>query len=313
MGRTKAGLKRALRAAKPYLAPLLVALTAVFVGRALYLGWEDVRGYEWRFDASYLLASAAFIGLYYLQQWGGWRLVMLSFGDPLRRADSMHIWYSTILGRYTPGSVAMVAGRISLCRKRGIPASTTVASIVYENALVLITALLLTAASLPFWPAFRHGQYALALAALAPLCLILLHPTIFRKIANSALRRAGRGPLGATLSFGRVLALIPYYLLGWALLGLGFAALAASVAQVGAEDLTLLIGGYAFAWEVGFLSVVVPSGAGVREGMLTAITGLTFPIPVAVALAALARLWQTLAELAAAALAWAFAKASEHR
>lgn len=311
LGRGRIGLKRALRAAKPYLAPLLIALTAVFVGRALYLGWEDVRGYEWRFDISYLLASVALIVLYYLQQWGGWRLIMRSFGDPLERADSMHIWYSTILGRYVPGSVAMVAGRISLCRKRGIPASTTVASIVYENALVLITALLLTAATLPLWPAFRHGEYALALAALAPLCLVLLHPAIFRKIADSTLRRAGRGPLGATLPFGRVLALIPYYLAGWALLGLGFAALAASVAPVRPEDLALLVGGYAFAWEVGFLSVVVPSGAGVREGMLTAVTGLAFPIPVAVALAALARLWQTLAELAAAALAWAFAKAKK--
>ncbi|MDN5696789.1 MAG: flippase-like domain-containing protein [Rubrobacter sp.] len=313
MSRGNSRTKKALRAVKPYLAPLLIALTAAFLGRALYASWDEVRGYEWRFDPYYMLASVALICLYYLQQWGGWRLVMRSFGDPLGRAESMNIWYSTILGRYVPGSVAMVAGRISLCRKRGIPASTTLASIVYENALVLTTALLLTAGSVPFWPAFRHEKYALLLAALAPLCLILLHPAIFRKIADSALSRAGRGPLGATLPFGRVLLLLPYYLAGWALLGLGFAALAASVAPVRGEDIALLVGGYAFAWEVGFLSLVIPSGVGVREGMLTALTGLALPIPVAVALAALARLWQTLAELAAAALAWAFARARRSR
>lgn len=302
------GTGKLLRRGRPYLGPLLVALVAVFLGRALYGSWDEVRGYEWRFNPPYLLASVILIGLYYLQQWGGWRLIMRSFGDPLDRAESMHVWYSTILGRYVPGSVAMVAGRVSLCRKRGIPASTTFASIVYENALILATALLVTAASVPFWPPFRHGEYALFLAALAPVCLALLHPAVFGRLANYLLARTGRGPLGATLPYGRVLALIPYYLVGWVLLGLGFAALAASVAQVGPGDLALLVGGYAFAWEVGFLSLVVPSGVGVKEGVLTAISGLAFPIPVAVALAALSRLWQTLAELVAAGLAWAFAR-----
>lgn len=306
--RSRALLSRALRRVRPYLGLLLVALVAVFVVRALYGSWDEVRGYEWRFDPLYLLASMALIGLYYLQQWGGWRLVMRSFGDPLERAESMHIWYSTILGRYVPGSVAMVAGRVSLCRKRGIPASTTFASIVYENALILVTALLLTAASVPFWPAFRHWEYALLLAAFAPVCLALLHPALFGRLANYLLARTGRAPLEATLPYGRVLALVPYYLMGWMLLGLGFAALAASVAPVGPRDLALLVGGYAFAWEVGFLSLVVPSGLGVREGVLAAISGLAFPVPVAVALAALSRLWQTLAELVAAALAWGFAR-----
>ncbi|WP_160309627.1 lysylphosphatidylglycerol synthase domain-containing protein [Rubrobacter aplysinae] len=293
---------------RPYLGPFLVVLVAVFVGLALYGSWSEVRGYDWRFNPAYLALSGVLIGLYYLQQWGGWRLVMRSFGDPLDRADSMHIWYSTILGRYVPGSVAMVAGRISLCRRRGIPASTTFASIVYENALILITALLITVVCVPFWPAFRHTEYTLFLAALVPVCLALLHPAVFGRLANRLLLKLGRPRLEATLSYGRVLALIPYYLMGWALLGLGFAALAASVARVGAGDLALLVGGYAFAWEVGFLSVVVPSGIGVKEGMLTAISALAFPLPVAVALAALSRLWQTLAELTAAGLAWAFAR-----
>lgn len=305
-------LGRSLRRLRPYLGPLLVALVTVFVGRALYESWDEVQGYEWHFDPWYLLASTLLIGLYYLQQWGGWRLIMRSFGDPLSRTDSMYIWYTTILGRYVPGSVAMVAGRIGLCRKRGLPAATTFASIVYENVLILVTALLLSAASVPFWPAFRYDRFALLLLVLAPMGLLLLHPVVFGRLSNYLLARASRAPLGETLPYGRVLYLVPYYLMGWLLLGLGFAALAASVAQVRSDDLALLVGGYAFAWEAGFLSVV-PSGIGVKEGALTAISGLAFPVPVAVALAALSRIWQTLAELAAATLAWAFARYSKPR
>lgn len=297
-----------MRKAWRFVGPALVLLVAVFLGRALYEGFGEAREYEWRFDPFYLALSIVLILLYYAQQWGGWRLIMRGFGDPLARSESAIIWFSTILGRYVPGSVAMVVGRVEMCRRRGIPGSTTLASLVYENALILITALLLTAASVPLWPPFPLKNYALLLALLAPVCLIFLHPRVFERLANAALRRVKRGPLSATLPFSRVLLLIPYYLAGWVLLGLGFAALAASVAPVSVGDLPLLIGGYAFAWEVGFLVLVTPSGLGVKEAALYGVLRLVFPAPVAAAIVVLSRLWQTLAELVCAGAIWALAR-----
>lgn len=297
-----------LRRARRFVGPAIVLLVAVFLGRALVEGWSEAREYEWRFDAPYLLLSIALIFVYYLQQWGGWRLIMRGFGDPLGRLESGAIWFASILGRYVPGNVVMVAGRISMCRKRGIPAATTFASLVYENALILISALILAAASVPLWPPFPYRGYAILLAALAPLGLLALHPAIFGRIANAALRRFDREPLRATLPFGRVLLLLLYYLAGWILLGLAFSSLAAAVAPVAARDIVLLAGGYAFAWEIGFLTLVTPSGLGIKEGVLFLILNLVFPPPVSAAIVVLSRLWQTLAELAAAAIVWTFAR-----
>lgn len=298
-----------LSKAKKVLAPALILLAVVFLARALIGGWNEVREYEWRFDFSYLTLSVVLIFLYYAQQWGGWRLVMHSFGDPMTRYESAAVWFASILGRYVPGNVAMVAGRIGLCRRRGVPARTTLASMVYENALILISALLVAAASVPFWPPFEYKNYALLLVLLAPLGLVLLHPAVFEKVSDAALRRFKREPLPATLPFGRVLALLLYYVGGWLLLGLAFAALAASVSPVGtAAEVALLVGGYAFAWEVGFLSFVTPSGLGVKEGVLFLILVLVFPAPVAAALTVLSRLWQTLAEVIAAGVVWGFVR-----
>jgi glycosyltransferase 2 family protein len=299
-------VSRTLDIAKKILAPVLVIVAGVFLARAVVGGWSEVREYEWRFDFSYLALSAVLILLYYAQQWGGWRLVMRSFGDPLTRSNSAAIWFASILGRYVPGNVAMVVGRVGLCRREGIPARTTLASMVYENALILIGALLVTAASVPFWPPFEYENYALLLVGLAPAGLVLLHPAIFRKTSDAILRRAGREPLAATLPFGRVVALLLYYVGGWVLLGLAFASLAASVAPVEFAEVALLIGGYAFAWEIGFLSFVTPSGLGVKEGVLFLILVLVFPAPVAAAITVLSRLWQTLAEILAAGTVWAF-------
>jgi len=297
-----------LKRLRRLLGPALVAVAALFLGRALVSGWREAREYRWDFDPGYLALSVALIVLYYLQQWGGWRLVMRSFGDPLTRTESMAIWSASILGRYAPGSVAMIAGRIGLCRARGIPARVTLASMAYENAMILITALLVAAASVPFWPPFPYRPYAVLLAALAPVGLALLHPRVFGALANAGLKRLGREPLRETLPFGRVLLLVPYYAGGWIILGLGFAALCASVSPLSPTYLPLMVGGYAFAWEVGFLVLVVPSGLGVKELALGAVLGLVYPAPVAVALVVLARLWQTLAELALTALVWAYAK-----
>lgn len=301
-------MSRILKIAKKILAPALILVAAIFLARAVFGGWSELREYEWRFDFSYLALSVVLIFLYYAQQWGGWRLVMRSFSDPLDRSDSAAIWFASILGRYVPGNVAMVAGRVALCRRKGVPARTTLASMVYENALILISALLITAASVPFWPPFEYKNYALLLVVLAPVGLVLLHPAVFRKASDAILRRAGREPLAATLPFGRVAILLAYYAGGWALLGLAFAALAASVAPVEFAEVALLVGGYAFAWEVGFLSFVTPSGLGVKEGILFVILALVFPAPVAALLTVLSRLWQTLAEIIAAGAVWAFAK-----
>lgn len=297
-----------LRRVRRFVGPAVVLLAVVFLARALVGGWSEAQEYEWRFDPGHLGLSIVLIFLYYAQQWGGWRLIMGSFGDPLGRLESAAIWFASILGRYVPGNVVMVAGRISLCRRRGIPAATTFASLVYENALILISALIVAAASVPLWPLFPYRGYALVLAALAPVGLLCLHPAVFGRLANAVLRRFKQEPLGATLPFGRVLFLLLYYAGGWVLLGLAFASLASAVAPVNAGDLALLVGGYAFAWEVGFLSFVTPSGLGVKEGVLLLILNLVFPAPVSAALVVLSRLWQTLAELAAAAAVWTLAR-----
>ncbi|WP_162924634.1 lysylphosphatidylglycerol synthase domain-containing protein [Rubrobacter indicoceani] len=302
-----------LRRARKLVGPVLVLLVAVFLVRALVSSWDEVRDYRWSFDFSFLTLSVGLMFLYYAQQWGGWRLVMRSFGDPLSRSESVAIWFATILGRYVPGSVAMVAGRVVMCQRRGIPARDTLASIVYENALILISALVVTAASVPFWPDFEYRPYALLLVVLAPVGLAMIHPKVFRRAANFALKKTNREPLEKTLSFGRVLALLAYYVGGWVLLGLAFACLTASVAPVefSLPEVALLIGGYAFAWEVGFLSLVTPSGLGVKEAVLALVLSLVLPVPAVVAVVVLSRLWQTLVELACAGAVWAFFKGTQ--
>jgi len=63
----------------------------------------------------------------------------------------------------------------------------------------------------------------------------------------------------------------------------------------------LLVGGYALAWVAGFVVVLVPAGAGVREVVLAALLGGSLAQPSVVLLVLLARLVLTVVDLLFAA------------
>ena len=69
-----------------------------------------------------------------------------------------------------------------------------------------------------------------------------------------------------------------------------------------------IIGIYNGSWAVGFLSFIAPGGLGVREGALTVLSKFYMPLPIAIILSALARLWMTLFEIIMALIGLKFRK-----
>ena len=64
-----------------------------------------------------------------------------------------------------------------------------------------------------------------------------------------------------------------------------------------------LIAAFAAAYVLGYLSMLTPSGLGVREGVLVLLLEPLFPEPLPVVIALAARIWMTLGELGAAGVA----------
>lgn len=69
---------------------------------------------------------------------------------------------------------------------------------------------------------------------------------------------------------------------------------------------------YPFAWSIGFLSLITPSGLGVREGVLSMFLTTCLPPVTATLVALLARLWMVITEVVLAGVAWrCYCKRSE--
>ena len=101
----------------------------------------------------------------------------------------------------------------------------------------------------------------------------------------------------AMFSMSKLLLSLSVYLLLWVLLGTAFFLFIKSLCPISVSQLLVVTGIYAVAWSIGFLSVITPSGLGVREGVLSLLLTTVLPPATATLVALLARLWTLAAEL----------------
>jgi len=108
----------------------------------------------------------------------------------------------------------------------------------------------------------------------------------------------------AMFSVSGVLWLAGAYLLLWGLLGIAFFLFIKSLYSVSTSQFLVVTGTYAVAWSIGFLSVITPSGLGVREGVLSMFLTSVLPPATATLVALLSRLWTLSAELIVTGMAF---------
>ncbi|MEO6205318.1 MAG: lysylphosphatidylglycerol synthase domain-containing protein, partial [Mycobacteriales bacterium] len=139
-------------------------------------------------------------------------------------------------------------------------------------AIALVAGLLVAAGTLPFTSAEAASTYWYVFLAVPLLGGVLL-PPVFNPLMDRALRLARRGGLERPLrARGLGIALL-WSVLSWAGFGVQMWLLvrtlgAGSPSPHMASLLPLAVGAFALAWTAGFLFVIAPAGAGVREVVL---------------------------------------------
>lgn len=269
-----------------------------FLGYGLADGWSAVRGYDWEISPGLLVAGVAALGLFYLVGGLGYAGIVerLHPGGP-PRPQTLSIWARSLLGRYVPGNVLMVLGRVVLAHERGVPRRATLAATVYEQALGLGVA---AAGAVGFVALYGDGGAGgrAWLVALVPPGLLLLHPRVFGPVSARLLRAAGREPLPRLLGLRPLAALLAWYAGAAALLGAGIWLLVRSAAGAEAGGPAFVGLAFLLSFAVSMLAFIFPSGLGVREGAFALALAQNLPGSVAVAVAVGTRLVLTLVELA---------------
>lgn len=277
----------------------LGALIFAFLVFAVVSQWSELQEQDVKVDLVWVApALGVFLVLYACAAFG-WDLVLRALGHWLRPARAQMAWAQSLLARYVPGGVLMIVGRVLLAEREGVPRRTTLASMVYEQGLMVVAAILVGSWALAGSRELGSEAGRLAFLALAPVLLLVMHPRIFGPLANRALRIFGREPLPALLPLRRLLTLLAYYLLVWAIFGLGALFAARTVYEVGASDFAALMAAQALGYSVALLAFIFPGGLGIRDGTFALVLDAALPggFALAAAIAIAVRLLTTLAEV----------------
>jgi glycosyltransferase 2 family protein len=270
--RTRSSVRVALSVAKHVIGGrafkyAFVACAVGFGGYEIWRQWGDIHRALVRIGP--VPAVGALVVLLGMQfcNLRAWQVLLAGLGSPLRTTVVGRIYFIGQLGKYLPGSVWPILAQMELGAAYRVPRARSATTAVLAMMIGLLTGLVTALVTLPFTA--HSGQYVWAFLA-APVLIACLHPKLLNPLLALAFRLARRPGLEEPLR-GRVLAdAIAWSFGAWVFNGLQIWVLCLKLGAPPGQAALLSIGGYAFAWCVGFLVIFAPAGAGIREVLLVA-------------------------------------------
>lgn len=203
-------------------------------------------------------------------------LLVRSLGYTFTYQDGYHSLNLTQIAAMIPGKIWGFAGLAGLLLARGISKADSALIILLHTLLMLSAAVLTGALALiPTW------GWPVTLLALIPIVALLLGRPIWEQILLRFFPNSSGIP-----SQGNILLILSVGLLSWIFISGSFALLVEFTAvNVTLPSKFVTAGAFAAGYVAGFLSLITPSGLGVREGIITLILGPTLGDEQALALA----------------------------
>jgi len=260
-------------------------LGAAFVLRALTREWSAVRAAMQ--TANVLpLAAGLLCGLAGMTGIGlAWRHAMRLVGLPYRPA--MHSYFVGQLGKYVPGGIWPVVGRSEMARRAGSSRAVAYWSTVLSLGATYLGALLVVALLLPLDLSRARSATVLWVLTLLPAGLLALHPAIVERALHLAQKVSRQQVTIQVPTWGQSTMLVARHVPSWLLISTATWLVARAFTP--SPDLANVYFATTLSWVVGFITVPVPGGIGVREAVFTT-AATSLPPGIAATTAVTARL-----------------------
>ena len=287
---------------------ILTGVVLYYVGRQVWVNWDQVKQFDWQIDFVFLFLSLVCAMVALVVFAAAWVKIVSGFGHRLSIADGFRILNLSNLGRYIPGKIWQVFGMLYLAKQKDVPEERAAASFVIYQLFTIPASLLVWVIAAQFESSLLidkfkimgpNSAYAVGLVGLSGCALLVFYPKPFLNLANWLLRKLGRPEATFTLDKSVALQAFVGYFLGWTLFGLAFWLFLVSVLGSGAPSPLVAVGLYNVAYQLGYLALFAPGGLGPREVVIGVLLQ-PFVGPIAPALAVVARLWSIVIDSAAA-------------
>ncbi len=283
----------------------IILVCFFFLGRVLHRNLGELSSYQWSLKPGLVVLSFPLLIANLAISSFAWKRVLLLFGARLPFQQCFKIMFVSALGKYLPGKVWPYLGQMYLSGKAEIPRSVTLLSILLLFGISSLVGLLAFISSLFFWGGFSVIEVSLLLSGFTAFILIILSPRVLNRLLRTLAFvgnrfREGLIPQGVTVrgGLGDVSKIILIFVANWVVFGIALHLLANSFYHFDISQTVILCGIFALSVIAGTVSFFVPAGLGVREGIISYLLGSFIPLPVAILISLVLRVWLILGESA---------------
>jgi glycosyltransferase 2 family protein len=227
--------------------------------------WGEIKDKGVHFHGAWLVPAALLLLAFYGLSALAWDFILRFLGYRIGVVRAQVAWGQPLLARYVPGSVLYVLGRVLLSERAGVPRRTTIASIVYEQAISATAAVGIASYFVISHPELQGQPLRWAVLLVVPAGIAVLHPRVFEPLADRVLRAFGREPLPAVMPLRGVLAMLVYFAAIWLVIGLGVYCVARSVTSIPFSDVLIVGSAQAVGYVAALITLVAPAGLGIRD------------------------------------------------
>ena len=258
---------------------LFGVLVVVFLAWYFWKNWDEFSEKIMNVNMGGFVFSMLFYFVYKITLASLWHYITKLNGCAIGYEKAVTSYLYSILGKYIPGKVFMLAARLTYYKEEDAPLSKVTVCFFIENVCTLLGAAMLFIVSLLFFPNDLLENYKWLTIALIVVFFVCIHP----KIINFFLGLIGkifRKDLKIPMKYSQMLKVVLLFCAGiW-----GVSAI------------------------MGILAIFAPSGLGVREGIIVAGLLLIMPKEDALVVSVVSRLWQTIPELVLVVLAFIWSR-----
>ena len=286
---------------------LIVGLVGFIFARSIINNWENVQDLNIQPDGFIVLALLFFV-LSVVASGVAWgNIVRVLTKHKVSNKEAVRVHLASWLLKYIPGQAGSLINKVAWAKKNNIDGKKITASFIYENVYLLLASLLIAVPILfvSASSAFIDGlSLLIPVIIVLPLTLLVLTRSCFSWLLSKLFALLKKQPIYKhdLLSTKNNILFLFKFLLPRIVNGAAFVFIVASVAGINPGEYIVFGAIYILAGIVGLLALFVPSGLGVREGVIVLFASLYMPTEQAIALALIARFYATLADIFVALL-----------
>ncbi|MFH1086785.1 MAG: lysylphosphatidylglycerol synthase domain-containing protein [Chloroflexota bacterium] len=279
---------------------LMIGASLLVLSYGVVRNWQQLLAFQWQLTFWPLPVAMLLYPVELALTVGVWRCIIGRMGGQSRWRQDLRIYCTANIARRLPTVVWFVAGRLYLYQELGVSKSISSLATVVEGVLVLFSGLLTLVMLAPLsggMGALTPYTWLLALMALACM-VVVLRPAFLKRAVDWLALRFGHGrTIANEVDYRHMLLWTACYVVVWAVGGLIVYLLVRMVHPLPWGRLPAVIAAWVGGGVVSHVALFLPGGLGLKELTMAALLSALVPMPIAIVIAVLTRIWFSLNEL----------------